>query len=197
MIEKFLKAKHWQLFLLTFGIPMVLQIVMMGSMFSTLFFQKNPDPATMFPYIKFFPFIFIVFVAIFFGWFWSIAIGLQKKVPENVSMKVRKFKIFFLIPIVYMVVFFFFFFFSMTTLFSNPEPNLGLVGGIFAIVFPMHLFAMFCIFYSLYFVAKTIKTVELQRAVTFSDFAGEFFLIWFYPIGIWIIQPKINKMIEQ
>lgn len=41
--------------------------------------------------------------------------------------------------------------------------------------------------------AKTIKTVELQKKVTFSDFAGEFFLLWFSPIGIWILQPKINK----
>ena len=196
MINKFLKAKHWQLFLLTFGIPMIFQIVMMGLMFSNFITQKNLDPATMFNYMKFFPFILIVFVAIFFGWFWSIAIGLQKKVPENVSMKVRKFKIFFFIPMVYMVFFFSFFFFSMNSLFSNPEPNLVLMGGLFAIVIPIHLFAMFCIFYSLYFVAKTIKTVELQRAVTFSDFAVEFFLIWFYPIGIWIIQPKINKMIE-
>jgi len=30
-----------------------------------------------------------------------------------------------------------------------------------------------------------------------SDTASDmFFLIWFYPIGIWIIQPKINKMME-
>jgi magnesium-transporting ATPase (P-type) len=196
MINKFLKAKHWQLFILTFGIPMILQIVMMVSVFSNFVTQKNPDPTTMFNYMKFFPFIFILFVAIFLGWFWSVAIGLQKKVPENVSMKVRKFKVFFFIPIVYMSVFFSFFFFSMNTLFPNPEPNFGFVGGLFAIIIPLHLFAMFCILYSLYFVAKTIKTVELQRAVTFSDFAGEFFLIWFYPIGIWIIQPKINKMIE-
>jgi hypothetical protein len=32
--------------------------------------------------------------------------------------------------------------------------------------------------------------------VKFRDFAGEFFLVWFYPVGVWIIQPKINKMIE-
>ena len=77
----------------------------------------------------------------------------------------------------------------------NEESNFIAIAGIFAIIVPVHLFAMFCIFYSLYFVAKTFKTVELQRTVTFSDFAGEFFLLWFYPIGIWIIQPKINRMI--
>jgi len=55
---------------------------------------------------------------------------------------------------------------------------------------------MFCIFYSLYFIAKELKSVELQKPVTFSDFAGEFFLLWFFPIGIWIIQPRINKIFE-
>lgn len=58
----------------------------------------------------------------------------------------------------------------------------------------MHLFSMFCLFYCLYFVAKTIKTAELQKETSFGDFAGEFFLIWFYPIGIWFIQPKINRI---
>jgi hypothetical protein len=79
----------------------------------------------------------------------------------------------------------------------NAEPSGTMVGGFIAIIFPLHFFAMFCIFYCLYFVAKTFKTVELQREVTFSDFAGEFFLFWFFPIGVWIVQPKINKMIEE
>ncbi|WP_373551080.1 hypothetical protein [Haliscomenobacter sp.] len=50
------------------------------------------------------------------------------------------------------------------------------------------------IFYCIYHVAKTIKTVELQRKVTFSDFIAEFFLVWFFPIGVWILQPTINKL---
>jgi len=77
------------------------------------------------------------------------------------------------------------------------ENGIGPNPGIFGLIIPFHLFSMFCIFYCLYFVAKVFKTVELQRKVTFSDFAGEFFMIWFYPIGIWIVQPKINKMIEK
>lgn len=192
MTDRFLKAKHWQLFLLTFGIPLIFQFIMMGSMISNFATQTNPDPTMMFNYMKFFPVIMIIFMAIFFGWFWSVAIGLQKKVPENVTMKVKKFKIFFFIPLIYMLIFMTFFSVSMNGLFSsNSEPSFGLIGGLFAVIFPLHLFAMFCIFYSLYFVAKTFKTVELQREVTFGDFAGEFFLIWFYPIGIWIVQPKI------
>ncbi|MFM2224432.1 MAG: hypothetical protein RJA07_634 [Bacteroidota bacterium] len=198
MIERFLKAKHWQLFLLTFGIPIIFQIVLMGSMISNFSTQTSTEPQMMFNYMKLFPIIMILFMAIFFGWFWSAAIGLQKKVPGNVTMKVKKFKIFFFIPMVYILCIMIFMAFTIDGLInSGSEPNAGLIASMFAIVIPLHLFSMFCIFYTLYFVAKTFKTVELQREVKFSDFAGEFFMIWFYPIGIWIIQPKINKMIEE
>ena len=79
---------------------------------------------------------------------------------------------------------------------NETGPSGGLISGIFGIILPLHFLSMFGILHSMYFVAKTFKTVELQREVSFSDFAGEFFLIWFYPVGIWIIQPKINKMVE-
>tara|TARA_B110000046_G_C13016331_1_gene408942 strand:+ start:1352 stop:1558 length:207 start_codon:yes stop_codon:yes gene_type:complete len=65
------------------------------------------------------------------------------------------------------------------------------------IIFPLHLLSMFGIFHSLWFNAKVIKSIELHRTGTFGEFAGEFFLIWFFPIGIWFIQPKINKMMEE
>jgi hypothetical protein len=198
MTDRFLKAKHWQLFLLTFGIPLIFQIIMMVSMFSNFMIQGSPNPTTMFNYMKFFPLMMIFFMGVFFGWFWSVAIGLQKKVPENVAMKVNKFKIFFFIPLIYISLFVIFIGTSINGLWlSSSPPNIGAVGILFAIILPVHLFSMFCIFYLLYFVAKTFKTVELQREVKFGDFAGEFFMIWFYPIGIWIIQPKINKMIEE
>ncbi|MAN88231.1 MAG: hypothetical protein CL555_15875 [Algoriphagus sp.] len=196
MTEKFLKAKHWQLFLLTFGIPMMLQFLMVGTIFTNVGTGNNPDPTFIFNYMIFFPIMMIIFTGVFFGWFWSVAVGLQIKVPEDVKMKVKKFKIFFFIPMVYLLFVTLFMGVQLNGLMTNgTEPSVGLIGVLVAVIVPLHLFSMFCIFYSLYFVAKTFKTVELQREVNFSDFAGEFFLFWFYPIGIWIVQPKINKMI--
>lgn len=198
MTDKFLKAKHWQLFLLMVAIPVVLQFVLMGKMFSDFTFQSHPDPIIMFGYMKFIPVIGILCIAVLFGWFWSVAVGLQNKVPVSVTMKVKKFKLFFTFPLIYMVVFLTFFSVIMSSLSANnPEPGEGLIFGLFAVVVPLHLFAIFCFLYTFYFVAKTFKTVELQREVTFGDFAGEFFLLWFYPIGVWVLQPKINKMIEE
>jgi len=105
MTDRFLKAKHWQLFLLIYGIPMFLQFMVMGSMMATIATHSHPDLAMMVNHMKLFLVIMILFMAVFYGWFWSVAIGLQKKVPEHVKLKVRKFKIFFFISMAYMFLF--------------------------------------------------------------------------------------------
>jgi hypothetical protein len=195
MIERFLKAKHWQLFILMFGIPFLFQILMMVKVFPNINSMENHDPMEVFNMLKFFPIIMVLFMAVFFGWFWSIAIGLQKKVPKNVTMKTKKFKIFFFIPLVYILCFSLFIGGMLSGIMQNETESIGgLTNGIVGIIIPLHLLSMFGMFYSLYFVAKTFKTVELQKEVSFGEFAGEFFMLWFYFIGIWIIQPKINKM---
>ena len=192
----FLRAKHWQIFLLTFGIPFVFQIFMMVSIFSSI--ARDHDPAAFLNYFRFFPLIMILFTGSLLGWQYSVAVGLQKFVPADVKMKVTKFKIFFFIPVTYLCLIMAF----VTYLFTGHIPTRSgppdpIFFSVFAIIFPIHLFSMFCLFYCLYFVAKTYKTVELQRAVIFSDFVGEFFMTWFIFVGIWIMQPKINKMVEE
>jgi len=191
----FLRAKHWQLFLLSFGIPMLLQIVMMGSIITGL--SPNAGPDFIFSYFKFFPLIMLLFMGTMFGWFWSVATGLQSMVPAGIKMKGTLFKVFLLIPVIYITVLCI----TLPTLFLSPHfnnvHNPAPILLAFSVIVPLHLFSMFCIFYCMYFAAKTIKTVELQREVTFSDFTGEFFLIWFFCIGIWILQPRINRLVNQ
>ena len=200
MINFYLKAKHWQLFILMLGIPLAYQLYTIFQLFGT---QRHPNSIAeggtgvtevlndnIF-YFDYFPYIMILYVIMFFGWFWSIAIGLQKNIPSEIKMKIKKFKILFFIPLIYII--------SITLLmageFSGTEINsFSLIGWPLYIIVLLHLFSMFCIFYSMYFVAKTIKTAELKRKVEFGDFAGEFFLFWFYFIGVWIIQPKVNKL---
>ena len=172
----------------------------MVSIFSHLLHQPNnvPDVTEVFSYLKLLPVIMVLYMGTLFGWQFSVATGLQKMVPAGVHMKVKKFKIFFFIPIAYITSILILVSFILSTGFSNSKTvEYGFYIFIpFLVIIPIHLFSMFCIFYCLYFVAKTFKTVELQREVTFSDFMAEFFLIWFFPIGVWIIQPKINKIIR-
>jgi hypothetical protein len=197
MTDLFLKAKHWQLFLLTYGILILFQVGLGAIMFND--FDNNAYTLDfVFKYWKLLFLIPIYLMSILFGWFWSVAIGLQSKVPATVNMKVGKFKILFFIPLLYIAVIMVAVFQVVNSILSyGSMPDLELWAILSAVIVPVHVFAMFCILYSMYFVAKTIKTVELQRQVSFSEFAGEFILTWFFPIGIWIIQPKINKMMEE
>jgi len=182
-MTKFLTFKHWQLFGLLMGIPIIFQIISIGSIVS------SNDPTAEF---KFFPVMMILYLGLFLGWFYSLGTNLHKKLPETVNMNLKKFKIFLLIPAIYMVLFTFY----MSSIFSNVSTGIEPNPAIWGIIFPLHLFSMFCLFYCLYFISKELKAVEWQKPVTFSDFAGEFFLIWFFPLGIWIIQPRINKLFE-
>jgi hypothetical protein len=187
MIERFLRAKHWQVFLVICGFPYLFQLILMPTMMAGNSFVSSLNLLLI---------ITIVCAFVLFAWLWSIAIGLQSKIPVEVKMNVRKFKMLLLFTLVYLL----FFSIYMASLFNS----IGLVRinsvetmfGMFWIILPLHFFCMFCMLYCLYFVAKTFKSVELQREVVFSDFAVEFFLFWFFPIGIWIVQPKINKMIQ-
>lgn len=188
-MDRLLRLKHWQLFLLMFGIPFILQFFFAAALAMT------PDSMIVFSII---PIIMLLFIVIFFGWFYALGTNLHKMLPESVKMNLTRFKIFLLIPIIYIATICVFMYFMFNNVSTTIEPlNMRLFGLIFGLIVPIHLFSMFCIFYCLYFNAKALKAVEWQRPVTFGDFAGEFFLLWFYPIGVWIIQPRVNKLFEK
>ncbi len=180
----FLRMKHWQLFLLMVGIPIIIEFIGLGIMFTTR------DPKSMF---FVFPLIMFFSILINLGWLNALGINLTKKLPETVKMKLNKFKWFLYFPMIYMLIL------SVFILGILNGLSFGLIPTplLFLIILPIHLFSMFCLFYCLYYISKTLKAVELQRPVIFNDYAGEFFLLWFFPIGLWIIQPRINKLFAE
>ncbi len=193
----FLKAKHWQIFLLTYGIMFLGQLILMSYVIVNVGIQEEANPLEIFEFFSYFPLIMLIFMGILFGWQWSVAVGLQEFIPEEIKMKLTRFKVFFIYSVGYMLSFMALFYIMFQgTLVNEMIPESELMVGYFAAIIPFHLLAMFSTFHSLYIVAKTFKTAELQREVHFSDFVGEFFLLWFFPIGIWLIQPKINKLIK-
>ncbi len=60
--------------------------------------------------------------------------------------------------------------------------------------FPVALSSRVLHVYDLYFVSKSLALAETSRPVSFYDYAGPFFLIWFFPIGIWFTQPRVNRL---
>lgn len=162
----FLKIKHWQLFILLFGVPMIVYFVV----FASVFFMREPDLfESIFQLIML---VMLFFMTIFFSWFYSLGTNLHKMLPDTVSMNLTRFKFFLFVPVAYLV----FIVAFMYTVFNNFNENQSPHPGIMLLIVPLHLFSMFCIFYCLYFNAKVLKSVQLQRKVTFGDFVGEIFL---------------------
>jgi len=125
--------------------------------------------------------VIAVFMFCFFGWIWSLGLFLNSIVQSALRLKVGPFRFALIYPALYVFAF-------MAVFFQSAKPVL------FAIIFPFHLLAMFCMFYLLYFASKSLVLAETGKPASFSDYAGPFFLIWFYPIGVWFIQPRVNRL---
>jgi len=53
-----------------------------------------------------------------------------------------------------------------------------------------HLLAMFATIYAMWFTASRLSAaMDSSSAGT----AGRFFLIWFFPLGIWFVQPDVRR----
>jgi hypothetical protein len=203
-MERFLKLKHWQLFVLLFGLPIVLEILFFSTYFKNMMAQ-NIDTSRfleLFQYFQYFPILILLILLINLGWYWAVGIKLQEKIPVELRLKTGFFKFFVIFPIIYFIAIALalFWFFSIIGIFPYGSIHTGenippLIGFLPLIFFPIHFFYLFCTIYSMYFTARTIKTAELQKAVRFDEYIGEFFLIMFFPIGVWILQPRINKII--
>lgn len=200
MTNTILRAKHWQLFSIVFGLPFLVYLFIVYQILSSVSNPETipPDSDMILGYAKYLIAFGFISAIVYWFWYWSIGVGLHSKVPENVKLPNTMFKIFLLIPAVYLFAVLAFVLTVMSSLPAlGPRGELPFNPAIITLILPLHFFSIFCIFYCIYFVAKTIKTVELQRKVTFSDFVAEFFLVWFFPIGIWILQPTINKLMDK
>lgn len=173
--------KAWQLFVLLIVVPFVLYSGLMVYVFTGNHFDSL---------FRLFAMIIFLFTGLLFGWIYVLGINLFKKMPSSLSSGLTKFRIAICIPAMYILLISIFM--SLTLPTANP-PQLSIL----ALIIPLHLISMACILYCLYFVAKALKTAEWQQPVSFSDYLGEFFLLGFFPVGVWLIQPRINKLFSQ
>ena len=184
-MKKLLLLKHWQVFGLLMGVPMFLQCITMGQI------KANDNPSIM---ISVFPLVLILSVGLFSGWYYAVGTNLYKNLPETATINLKLFKLFLFIPVVYVLLFSLF----IQGMLGNGE--ISKIGHptptFFAIFIPVNLFLIFCFFYCIFFIGKALKMVECQRNMTFNDCVVEILLIWIFPIGVWVIQPRINKLFE-
>jgi len=199
MNSLFLRAKHWQIFVPLLVIPFITMIIFSMIVAFVIITDTPERPEDGIWVAYFMPLIILICSLVQFGWFWSVLTKLGALIPHEVRMPIKRMKLFFFIPLIYFCLIPLFVAFVITNVaVAEHHPSAMIqvaVVGIF--IFFLHLFSIFCIFHTIYFAAKTIRSAELQRNTTFSDFTGDFFLIWFFPVGVWFIQPRINKLIQE
>jgi len=168
----FLRAKHWQLFLLFFVAPTIAEFSAVG-VIPTRIQSWHDFGASGFFYLGVVGVLFLCFLV----WFGSMGFFLRSIVKPELRMGTR-FLIFALVyPVVYAPVF---------LLIADTAPAW--------VILPLHLACIGCLAYLFYFVSKNLVLTEGKRPVSFYEYAGAFFLLWFYPVGVWIIQPRLNRL---
>lgn len=118
-----------------------------------------------------------------FGWIWAIANVLHPKLPGGIGLSNWKFRMSLLLAVMI------FAWLEGTLIFKTGEvpPSVLIV----AILIYLALMVI-----SVLHAAKTFKSVELKKRVTFAVYIGEAFLIWLSPIGIWLLQPRLNALVR-
>jgi hypothetical protein len=171
--DYFLRAKHWQIFLLLFGTFCVSRFILFTG--ARAISTESSGIASLLAWA-----VLGLAQLSLAVWLWSLGAFLTSIKPPTLMLSLRIFRFALIYTPVYL--------FAFNIFFDDLRPLP------IAFVFPLHLLAMFCLIYSLYFVSKSLVSAEKTESASFSSYAAEFFLIWFFPIGVWIIQPRINRL---
>jgi len=173
----FLRAKHVQIFLL------FVVVCYVGPIITWLFIAGRTSQGLQASDLLLLGLVTAIQVFGFLSWFLCVGLFLCTILRPALKPKVGFFEVAVVFPILYS--------FAVPTLFLNDSQLIS------DILIPLHLFAMVCAFYCFSFVAKCLARVETGKAQPFSKYAGTFLLLWFFPLGVWIIQPKINRLYRE
>ena len=168
-MKKILKFKHWQLFIL---------IVLTGA-------WTSPSPLK--------EIINSISILTFMIWIYAIGIYGQEKLEllNLPTLKTELFKInIVLFPILLIISFLILP--EQTAENTQSEFNIRTI-----IIIPITLYMFFAFFQTLVFACKTISMLELKREVKFSEYLKNLLLTLFLIFGIWVLQPKITKLIAE
>jgi hypothetical protein len=171
----FLRAKHWQIFLLLFAAPTVAEFSAIGVISATIRSWRDFGPGGFF-----FLGVMVLYLLCFLAWFGSMGLFFRSIVKPELRMETQFFRFALVYPVVYVPIFFFL---------VIPDTRVPVW-----IILSLHLACMVCLFYLPYFVSKNLVLAETGKQVSFYEYAGPFFLLWFFPIGVWIVQPKVNRL---
>ena len=169
-MKKIAKMNAWQIFLLIMVLPIILQSGLIPMFLSG-------SIKVVFLYLLAITAISLILTITYIT---ALGISLNKELPEKVKMNIgfiSLYQLLFLGIISYIIL-------------------TDTVSLFFIVIIPLHIYAMFSILYTTYFISKALVSAEKQEDAKFTEYGEVIFLLIFFPIGIWFIQPRVQMIIN-
>jgi hypothetical protein len=118
----------------------------------------------------------IIFGIVLIGWLYFLGMATNRLIPSKMRFSNQFFIVRLSFSFIYIII--------MSLFFNHDIPKLAI---------PFHIVATIFLFSCLWTCAKTIVIAETQKIHGFDKYIGTFFMLWFFPIGIWFVQPRLNR----
>lgn len=187
-MKRFLLALNWQLFLLVALLPL---LILVGGLLVPAYYFSG---ATLFFAV---PLAVVFSQVVLYGWMWSVGQGLYRQKGLQAYFSNKTFRWMVAIPVFIILLVLIFWLWGAAILGMGKFSMANVLTGALLFLLPLEVIFIVSKFYCLYFVARVLKTAELQRAARFEDFSMEFILLMVFPIGLWWIQPRVNRLADK
>ena len=167
-----LRLKNWQLFLIIFILPWVIAIGL------TLIFKfDNIGGRTTLGIYT------VIYYAIFIVWNYKVIKTFNK---TKLILKPKQIK-----RLDWLLIIFCFY-----AVFLIFQTNLYLEGNVLTRILSqiIILFSIYTFIFLVFCTAKTLKGLQLKNDIRTSDIIIEMFVIFYFPVGVWWLQKKVNRL---
>ena len=118
---------------------------------------------------------------IYFFWYFAVGLELTEHLPPRVELPRTLFIVNAFVLIISMVI--------IVAVFNGQFSGNGLLGFLWI------AYLMYAMLQFMFYPGKALRTVEQGTEATFGQYFKYVLQMIFWPIGIWWIQPKLNKVI--
>lgn len=170
-MNAFLRVPAWKIFFILVLSPLIVAVLLVP-------IALLIDNSTLWSFI---PLMALLPAAItYYGWLWSAGVyltKLRKSGPKDVS----RFKIAFLTPLLFAFL-------------ITPALKAILGESFEGIILLSEVVPIAAAVYVIYLINRNLRRTETQQQIPLRHPLIDFLCIWILPIGIWFIQPRINRL---
>jgi hypothetical protein len=125
----------------------------------------------------------LIGTALYFSWIFLVGLHLYKYLPEKIEMN----------PNLFILNSFIWFTTFCAVMIISDGVGMTFTG----LAALPGFYVMFALLHFMMFPVRTLKSIEKGKKADIGESLGDFLLVVFLPIGIWFLQPRINKIANE